>query len=78
MQIDLAQFENLYFDNQTRSQMKLLGFMLLVSGWNIVIAAIFMLHGKGVSGFIVAGIVVEVLGFALVARAHLPVAKGRG
>jgi hypothetical protein len=55
--------------------MKLLGFLLLLSGWGIVIAARSMLHGKAVPVFILAGAVVEVLGLALVARAHLPTAE---
>jgi len=58
--------------------MKLLGFILLLSGWGIVMAAMAMLHGKGVSVFIFAGIVVEGLGLALVARSHLPRAEDHG
>ena len=58
--------------------MKLFGFVLLVSGWGIVIAAISMLHGKAMPVFILAGIVVEVLGLTLVARAHLRIVEGQG
>lgn len=58
--------------------MKLLGLLLLLSGWAIAMAAIFMLHGKTVLIFILAGIVVELIGLALVARAHLPAAGEQG
>ena len=56
--------------------MKLLGFILLVSGWGIVVAASRMLHGNVVPAFIVAGVAVEVLGLVLVARTHLPTSEG--
>lgn len=52
--------------------MKLIGFLLLGSGWGIVLAALIMLQGTAVSAFIVAGFAVEVVGFVLAARAHLP------
>lgn len=52
--------------------MKLLGFLLLLAGWGIVVAALALLHGGGVSGFITAGFAIEVLGLVLVLRAHLP------
>ena len=58
--------------------MKLLGFILLLSGWGVVVAAISMLHGKAMPAFILAGVVVEILGLTLVARAHLPSAEGQG
>jgi hypothetical protein len=58
--------------------MKLLGFLLLLSGWGIVLAAVAMLHGRAVSAFILAGVAVEILGFVLVARSHLPVSEERG
>ena len=57
--------------------MKLLGFILLLSGWGIVIAAISMLHGKAVAVFVMAGIVVEILGVTLAARAHVPIGGER-
>lgn len=58
--------------------MKLAGFLLLPSGWVIVLAALAMLHGTAVSVFILSGIAVEILGFVLVARAHLPAREGNG
>lgn len=57
--------------------MKLLGFLLLVSGWGIVVAALALLHGAGVAGFIIAGVAIEVLGLVLVLRAHLPLLEER-
>jgi hypothetical protein len=58
--------------------MKILGLILLLSGWGIVVAAISMLHGKAMPAFILAGVVVEVLGLTLVARSHLPTGEGQG
>ncbi len=52
--------------------MKLGGFLLLLSGWGIVIATLALLHGHVVAPFIYAGFVVEVLGLVLVFRGHLP------
>ncbi len=52
--------------------MKLGGFLLLLSGWGIVVAALAMLHGRTVAPFIYAGFAVEILGLVLVFRGHLP------
>jgi hypothetical protein len=55
---------------------KLLGFLLLVAGWAIVLAAGVLLNKTPErSAFAIAGIGVEVLGLILVTRAHQP-AKG--
>lgn len=52
--------------------MKLLGFLLLLAGWLLVLAAIVLLPSQAARvAFVFAGIAVEVLGFALVIRAHL-------
>ena len=51
--------------------MKLGGFLLLLSGWGIVVAALVLLRGGAVSGFILAGLGVEILGLMLVLRGHL-------
>ncbi|MDE3108840.1 MAG: hypothetical protein KGL02_02760 [Acidobacteriota bacterium] len=52
--------------------MKLLGFLLLLAGWAIVLAAIVLLPAAAVRGaFVLAGIAVEVLGLGLFIRAHL-------
>jgi hypothetical protein len=58
--------------------MKLGGFLLLLSGWGIVVAAMALLHGAAVSGFILAGLGVEILGLALILRAHLPASEDNG
>jgi hypothetical protein len=52
--------------------MKLLGFLLLLAGWLIVLTAIVLLPGVAArAAFAMSGVAVEVLGLALVARAHL-------
>lgn len=52
--------------------MKLVGFLLLLAGWAIVLAAIAVLPPAAVrAAFVMAGIAVEILGFALFIRAHL-------
>ena len=59
--------------------MKLAGFLLLASGWAIVVAAIFLLPAAGSrSAFAVAGVAVQVLGFVLAVRAHRAVDAERG
>jgi hypothetical protein len=51
--------------------MRLLGFLLLLSGWLLVLAALLLLRPPlDRSAFVTAGIGVEVLGLILVARAH--------
>jgi len=49
-----------------------MGFVLLLSGWGIVLTA-FVLLGSPLqqSSFVLAGFAVELLGLALVARSHL-------
>jgi hypothetical protein len=55
-------------------RMKLVGFLLLLAGWVIVPAAVALLGTAAPrTGFILAGIGVEVLGLILVARSHLAV-----
>jgi hypothetical protein len=58
--------------------MKIGGFLLLLSGWAIVLAALALLRGAAVSSFVIAGLLVEILGLVLVAKAHLPLAEDRG
>jgi uncharacterized membrane protein YccC len=51
--------------------MKILGFLLLVSGWAIVLTAVALLSKQVPRGaFVLAGIGVEIIGFVLLARAH--------
>ena len=58
--------------------MKLGGFLLLLSGWAIVVAALAMLHGGALSAFIVAGLAVEILGLVLFVKSHIPLSEERG
>lgn len=58
--------------------MKLGGFLLLLSGWGIVITARTLLHGSALPAFIIAGFAVEILGLALFAKAHIPVGEDKG
>ncbi len=56
--------------------MKILGLLLLVSGWIIVLAAIALLPaGTPRAVFALAGIGVEIVGLALFIRAH-PLSRG--
>lgn len=56
--------------------MKILGILLLVSGWVIVLAAVALLTaGTPRVVFILAGIGVEILGLGLLIRAH-PLSRG--
>jgi hypothetical protein len=51
--------------------MRILGFLLLVSGWAIVLTAVALLtQGAPRAAFVLAGVGVEMIGFALLARAH--------
>ena len=52
--------------------MKLAGFLLLLAGWAIVLAAVMLLVPALLrTGFVLAGIGVEVLGLVVVVRSHL-------
>ena len=56
--------------------MKAAGFLLLLAGWLLVLAALAMLPGSGARIiFVVAGIAVEVLGIVLAIRSHLAPAR---
>ena len=57
--------------------MKIAGFLWLLSGWVLGLAAVVLLPGGTAQGaFVLAGIAVEVLGLVLVFRTHRP-ARGR-
>ncbi len=59
--------------------MKLVGFLLLLAGWAIVLSALLLLAPAAPrSGFVLAGVGVEVLGLTLVARSHMVVRGERG
>jgi len=52
--------------------MKVAGFLLLLAGWILVLAAIALLPAAGArSAFLLAGLGVEVLGLVLAVRSHL-------
>jgi hypothetical protein len=54
------------------SGVKLIGFLLLMAGWGIVLAALVLLAQQTQrAGFVLAGIGVEAVGLILVARSHL-------
>lgn len=56
--------------------MKILGFLLLLSGWAIALTAVALLtQAPPRAAFVLAGIGVEIVGLALVIRAH-PVPRG--
>ena len=51
--------------------MKIAGFLLLVAGWLLVLAALVLLHAPGPRAlFTLAGVAVELLALGLVLRAH--------
>ena len=59
--------------------MKLTGFLLLLAGWGIVLAAVAVLKpGPSRASFVLAGMGVEALGLILVVRSHLATRKERG
>ena len=52
--------------------MKIAGFLLLVAGWLLVLAAVALLRGEAPrAAFVLAGMGVEILALVLVFRAHL-------
>jgi hypothetical protein len=58
--------------------MRLLGFLLLLAGWMLVLAALALLPaGTSQSEFVVVALAVELLGLAFVFRSHLIAGKER-
>jgi hypothetical protein len=52
--------------------MKLAGFLLLLTGWIIVLATLALLDSGAIRAcFVLAGIAVEILGLALVIRSQI-------
>jgi hypothetical protein len=52
--------------------MKAFGFLLLLSGWGIVLATVGLLtEGTARTAFLLSGIGVEMIGLVLVAHSHL-------
>jgi len=51
--------------------MRFVGFLLLVAGWFLVLAAIVLLGSSGLRGaFVFAGMAIEGLGLVLVFKSH--------
>jgi hypothetical protein len=54
--------------------MKLAGFLLLPTGWLLVLSSLALLRpGTAQNAFVLAGTGVEAIGLVLVFRAHIPV-----
>ena len=52
--------------------MKIAGFILLLTGWLLVLAALAMLPGGAArSGFVLAGMGVELTGLVIAVRTHM-------
>jgi uncharacterized membrane protein len=52
--------------------LKSLGFLLLVTGWILVLSAVVLLkQGAARGGFVFSGIAVEALGLVLAVRSHI-------
>jgi hypothetical protein len=61
------------------SGLKLTGFLLLLAGWGLVLAALVLLAQPGPrTVFVLAGVGVEALGLVLVVRSHLVPRRERG
>lgn len=58
--------------------MSFIGYLLMVSGWLLVVASLFLLAGLGQRlTFVVAGLLVELLGLALIAQRYRSLQRGR-
>lgn len=66
------------YNSSSIHDMKLIGLLLLLSGGGIVIGALLMLRGTAFDVFTILGVAVEVLGFALFSKAHLPATEEKG
>ena len=59
--------------------MKSVGFLLLLTGWLLVLAAIVLLASPPPrAGFVLAGVAVEALGLTFVIRSHLILREDKG
>ncbi len=57
--------------------MSSIGYLLLLSGWLLVFASLFLLAGIGQRfAFVLAGLLVELLGLALIALRYRSLQKG--
>lgn len=62
----------------TSPSMKLAGFLLLVSGWIVAVAAVALLVNGARVAFVLAGIAIEALGLGLAIRGHRYIGGERG
>jgi hypothetical protein len=54
-----------------------IGYLLMISGWLLVLAALFLLAGLGQRlTFVVAGLLVELLGLTLIALRYRSLQRG--
>jgi hypothetical protein len=51
--------------------MRYTGFLLLSSGWLLVLAAVVLLKSTALAGFTLTGFAVQLLGLTLVVRTHV-------
>ena len=51
--------------------MRYAGFLFLVSGWLIVLAAVSLLKSMALAGFSLTGFFIQLLGLTLVVRSHV-------
>jgi len=57
--------------------LRAIGYLLMISGWLLVVASLFLLAGLGQRfAFVLAGLLVELLGLALVAFRYRSLQKG--
>jgi len=58
--------------------MRILGLLLMLAGWLIALSALVLLApAPAQMGFILVSIAIQITGFALVARSHIPPAGER-
>lgn len=70
-EVCLPRAESFGIISQGRVGMKLTGFLLLLSGWTIVIAALPLLPSSPMrAAFVLAGMGVELIGLSLVVHSH--------
>jgi hypothetical protein len=59
--------------------MKVVGFLMLLAGWFLVLAAIVLFPSQAFRGaFVLSGIAVEILGLVLAFRSHLVPREEKG
>jgi hypothetical protein len=51
--------------------MRYAGFLFLMSGWVIVLAAVILLSSAALAGFVLVGFALQLVGLTLVVRSHV-------